>query len=164
MATELEGLEGVLKRLESIAEIETWEKGLQKAVLLVEREAVKKAPKGELQQYTSSRVNGLTGEVFNPLFYAPYVEYGTGLFATGKGGGRKEVPWVYVEGSTHSSNKKTVYASEADAKRAVAMLRAEGLDAHMTYGQHPQPFLRPALDENRDEVLRILRGELKNND
>lgn len=163
MGMEYEGLQGVLERLDSIADINTFEAGLKKAVLLLEREAAIKAPKGELQQSITSRINGLTGEVYTPLYYAPYVEYGTGIHAEG-GKGRQEVPWVYVEGGTRGSSKKTVYASEADAKQAVAILRSQGLDAHMTYGQYPQPFLRPALDENRAEILRLLKGEMLNND
>lgn len=159
MAFEMEGFEGVIERLDSFGEIETFKEGLNKAVLKVETEAAKKAPKGELQQSITSKIDGLTGVVFTPVFYAPYVEYGTGIFATGKGGGRTEVPWVYVEGSTKSSNSKKAYTEET-AKQAVAILRSKGLKAFYTYGQKPQPFLRPALDENREEILKILRGEL----
>lgn len=161
MGVNYEGFEGILERLDSIAEIETFEAGLKKAVFLVETAAAQKAPKGELQQSITSKVDGLTGTVYTPLFYAPYVEYGTGIYATGKGGGRKEVPWVYVEGSTHSSNSKKAY-TEQSAKQAVAILRSKGLDAHYTYGQEPKPFLRPALDENRDKIIKLLRGELLN--
>lgn len=161
MAFELEGFEGILERLETFGEIDTFKEGLKKAVLKVETEAAKKAPKGELQQSITSSIDGLTGVVFTPVFYAPYVEYGTGLFATGKGGGRQDVPWVYVEGSTSSGNSKKKYTLQ-EAKQAVAILRSKGLDAHYTYGQKPKPFLRPALDENREEILKILRGELFN--
>ena len=45
-----------------------------------------------------------------------------------------------------------------DAKKAVAALREKGLDAHYTYGQKPQPFMRPALDANRDRIVEILKG------
>ena len=59
------------------------------------------------------------------------VEYGTGLFA--ENGGRKNVPWRYKddEGNWHS-----------------------------TSGQHPQPYMRPALNENREEILRILKDAI----
>jgi HK97 gp10 family phage protein len=109
------------------------EQALGKACALLEREAKIKAPKdtGALRNSIASRIvrdgDELAGEVFTPLEYAPYVEFGTGLFA--ESGGRSDVPWCYQddEGNWHS-----------------------------TSGMPPQPFMRPALDENRDEVVRIL--------
>lgn len=107
-----------------------------RATALVERKAKEKAPKdtGALRRSITSEVDyaegGLIeGVVFTPLEYAPYVEYGTGLFAEG-GNGRKDVPWNYQddEGNWHS-----------------------------TSGQHPQPFMRPALNESREEILKILK-------
>lgn len=105
-----------------------------KACALVEREAKEKAPKdtGALRRSITSEVDESSGEivgtVFTPLEYAPYVEYGTGLFA--ENGGRMDVPWNYQddEGNWHS-----------------------------TSGQHPQPFMRPALTENREAILNILK-------
>lgn len=109
------------------------EQALGKACALLEREAKIKAPKdtGALRNSITSRIvndgDELAGEVFTPLEYAPYVEFGTGLFAESEG--RTDVPWCYQddEGNWHS-----------------------------TSGMPPQPFMRPALDENRDEVVRIL--------
>lgn len=107
-----------------------------RATALVERKAKEKAPKdtGALRRSITSEVDyaegGLIeGVVFTPLEYAPYVEYGTGLFAE-SGNGRKDVPWNYQddEGNWHS-----------------------------TSGQHPQPFMRPALNESREEILKILK-------
>lgn len=163
MAVEFEGLEVVLDKLTKLASYEQAKAAITKATLYVEAEAAKLAPKGDdsgaLQQSISSRVDGLKGEVFTPLEYAPYVEYGTGLFATGKGGGRKEVPWVYVEGQESSGRAKTIHTKES-AAQAVAYLRDKGLEAYSTYGQKPQPFMRPALDNNREEILKRLREGL----
>ena len=100
-------------------------------------------------------IYGLSGIVYTPLEYAPYVEYGTGKFSIHPKGGRKELPWVYVEGSTKKSKSKKIYTEES-AKKMVAMMREDGLDAHYTYGQKPQPYLRPALDDNRERILEIL--------
>lgn len=111
---------------------------LQRACALVEREAKQLAPKdtGALRRSITSRIeespDGLEGIVFTPLEYAPYVEYGTGLFA--ENGGRKDVPWVYED-------DKGEY--------------------HTTYGQHPQPYMRPALENNREKILDIIKGGLK---
>lgn len=135
----MNGLEGLEKQLEDLADVAKAEKALKKACKLVEREAKKKAPKGtgELRRSISSRIeqdgDDLCGVVFTPLEYAPYVEYGTGLFA--EEGGRSDVPWHYQDdkGNWHS-----------------------------TCGMEPRPYMRPALDENREEILRILREALFN--
>ena len=130
-----EGLDAVLSRLDKLADTTNFEKAMGKACALVERSAKQKAPKGtgELRRSITSKVekdtDGIQGVVFTPLEYAPYVEYGTGLFA--EEGGRLDVPWNYQddEGNWHS-----------------------------TSGQKPQPFMRPALNENREEIKRILKG------
>ncbi len=163
MAIELEGLEIVLNRLGELERTDKVEAALTKATLFLEGEAKKLAPKGELQGSIASRTGGLRGEVYTPLEYAPYVEYGTGLFAEGKGGGRKEVPWVYVEGQPSSGRAKTIHTKES-AEQAVAFLREKGLPAYMTYGQKPQPYMRPALDNNKDAILALLGEGLVKND
>lgn len=106
-----------------------------KACAVVERRAKELAPKdtGELRRSITSEVSecdiGIEGIVFTPLEYAPYVEFGTGLFA--EKGGRTDVPWHYKDD--------------------------EG-NWHTTSGQHPQPYLRPALADSREEIIKILRG------
>lgn len=158
MSVDINGLEVVLDRLSKFADTSNVEQAVKQATLYLEGEVAKKVPLGktkELQQSIASRFNNLTGEVFTPLEYAPYVEYGTGLFATGEGGGRKEVPWVYVEGQGASGRAKTIH-TEQSANEAVAFLREKGLEAYKTYGEKPQPFMRPALDENREQIVKIL--------
>ena len=134
MSIYVEGVEELLKELEDLASPERTQKGLNKGCLILERAAKQKAKKGatgDLARTIESRVEGLEGIVFSPLEYAPYVEYGTGLFA--EGGGRTDVPWHYQD---------------------------EKGNWHTTSGQHPQPFMRPALDENREQVLRAIREEV----
>lgn len=142
MAIEFSGLEGILERLEGIADLEKFSRAMEKCCLLVESEAVKKAPKidGTLQQSITSGVSadGLQGIVYTPLEYAPYVEYGTGKESIHPMGGRKDVPWSYQDEKTG--------------------------EWHSTYGQKPQPFMRPALDENRENIIRILQGAMIQND
>lgn len=125
----------VLEKLDGLVDESKLQNALGRACALVERSAKQKAPKGtgELRRSITSEINGLTGVVFTPLEYAPYVEYGTGLFA--EEGGRKDVPWNYQDD--------------------------EG-EWHRTSGQHPQPFMRPALDENREQILRMLKEGLNN--
>lgn len=134
-------LDGVIEAIAEKANAADLEKALGKCCALVERSAKQNAPKGtgELRRSITSKVEeregSLVGIVFTPLEYAPYVEYGTGLFAEG-GNGRKDVPWNYQddEGNWHS-----------------------------TSGMPPRPYLRPALNDNREEIMRLL-GEALNND
>jgi HK97 gp10 family phage protein len=167
----IQGIEELIEKLDSIIDDDKLMVAVGNACALVERSAKQKAIKesGDLRRSIKSRVinngSGFSGVVYTPLFYAPYVEFGTGLFAE-KGNGRKEVPWVYIEGGSGSKGgKKTVYKDEADAEEAAAYLREEkGLDARVTYGMKPQPFLRPALYENREEIKRILREGILQDD
>lgn len=139
MSMELEGAEELIERLKLIAEAGGTVEGMQKACALVEAEAKKKAPKdtGELRRSITSKVyedeGEIQGVIFTPLEYAPYVEYGTGLFA--ESGGRQDVPWNYKDDKG---------------------------EWHSTRGQHPQPFMRPALDENRQQIMELLKGGLFN--
>lgn len=129
----IEGLDEVLKRLENIGSVQQAQRALGKACALVESAAKRNAPKdtGELRRSITSKVEGLTGIIFTPLEYAPYVEYGTGIFA--ESGGRTDVPWHYQD--------------------------AEG-NWHSTVGQDPQPFMRPALYDNKQNIINILKEGL----
>lgn len=138
MAIEFEGLDKILDALEDIGDPQTMAMALGKACALVERSAKQKAPKdtGELRRSITSRVDTLgdevIGVVYTPLEYAPYIEYGTGIFA--ETGGRQDVPWHYKDDKG---------------------------EWHTTSGQHPQPFMRPAFNENREQILRIFKEALK---
>lgn len=136
MAIKFEGVSSVVAKLNKVAEGDGLYKAMGKACALVEKDAKTKAPKdtGDLRRSIESKVENsgdeVVGIVFTPLEYAPYVEYGTGLYA--ENGGRKDVPWLYKddEGKTH-----------------------------ITSGQHPQPYMRPALEENRKKIIEILKKE-----
>lgn len=135
---QVEGLANIEQILEKLAKAEKIESAMKEACALVEREAKKKAPKqtGELKRSITSEVENtgqeIQGKVFTPLEYAPYVEYGTGLFA--EKGGRKDVPWSYQDDKG---------------------------EWHTTSGQHPQPYMRPALNENREKILKYIEKGLK---
>lgn len=139
MSIEIEGLDSVLDAFTEMADAQELRRAMGQACALVEGEAKKKAPKGngELRRSIESRVEDtggdLAGVVSTPLEYAPYVEFGTGLFAE-EGNGRQDVPWHYQDDKG---------------------------EWHTTSGQKPQPYLRPALHENRENILRILKGGLK---
>ena len=133
MSIEIRGLEECLGRLEEITDTRKVQDTLGFACNLVERSAKQNAPKGngELARSITSRLEGLEGIIYTPLFYAPYVEYGTGKFA--ENGGREDVPWVYQD--------------------------IKG-DWHTTSGMEPRPYMRPALNENRERILKLMRERL----
>ena len=135
MNVEFEGAEKLMARLDKMSDEAALKKRLETAALLVERSAKEKAPKdtGALRRSIRSKVEGLEGIIYTPLEYAPYIEYGTGLFA--EGNGRKDVPWNYQDdkGNWHS-----------------------------TSGLKPQPFMRPSLDENREKIVDILKEGVMN--
>ena len=140
---EMIGADNIIKQLTDISKNENISQAITDSCLLVERSAKQKAPKGngELRRSITSRVESnneseIQGIIYTPLFYAPYVEYGTGLFAE-NGNGRKEVPWSYKD--------------------------AKG-EWHSTSGQHPSPYLRPALEENREEIIKQIKEALLKND
>ena len=130
---EVEGLDAVLDRLESLGNPQKLNAALGRACAIVERAAKQKAPKGDgaLRRSIKSKVEDLQGIVYTPLEYAPYVEYGTGLFA--ESGGRKDVPWSYQDDKG---------------------------EWHTTSGMQPHPYMRPALDENREQITRIIKDGL----
>lgn len=66
--------------------------------------------------------------------YAPYVEFGTGKYTTGKSRAKK-IPWVYRD-----KNGKW----------------------HTTSGQMPHPYLKPAAENHTDEYKNILKESLQN--
>lgn len=137
MSISIEGMDEVVKSLDKTFSQERLEKALMKACLLVERRAKEITDSfrdtGELGRSIASKVDGDEGIVYTPLEYAPYVEYGTGLFA--EDGGRTDVPWCYQDDKG---------------------------EWHTTSGRPPHPFMRPALDQNRENIKRVIREGLLN--
>ena len=134
-----EGLDGIIKKIDKIDDAQPLTQAMYDACDIVESASKEKAPKdtGALRRSITSKVEvtggGIEGIVFTPLEYAPYVEYGTGLFAE-NGNGRK-TGWAYKDEKTG----ETIW----------------------TRGQHPQPYLRPALEENKEAINKIFKEALK---
>lgn len=104
-------------------------KFLTDAALLVEADAKVNCPvdTGSLRSSITHNVYADYAEVGTNYDYAPYVEFGTGLWAAA-GDGRK-TPWTYQD--------------------------SKG-EWHTTVGQHPQPYLQPALTKNKSKILKLL--------
>jgi HK97 gp10 family phage protein len=90
---------------------------------------------GNLKDSTDFKVDMSKKEVIigNSAEYAVYVELGTGVYA--KNGDGRQTPWVYFNEDT-----------------------GEFVE---TIGQHPQPFLEPAVMENVPRIKRLISDALK---
>lgn len=137
MDVEIKGLDKLFDNIDEMVDDSKLEDLVEQAAQRVEADARKKAPKrtGALRRSIESKVENdggstISGVVFTPLEYAPYVEYGTGLFAETQG---RQTPWAYQD---------------------------EKGEWHTTRGQHPQPFLRPALNENREKIINSIKRGL----
>ncbi len=128
------GLDKLLVKLDNLENIDL-DEVLNKACILVENDAKRNAPvnTGNLRNSITHKVDGTEGVVGTNVEYAPYVEFGTGLFSS-LGDGRQDVPWRY---------------QTADGQW------------HTTSGQNPQPFLQPALDKNRDDVINLFKEAIE---
>ena len=115
----------------------TVKRALDRGCIVVENAAKRDCPVGRtglLRASIKHRVDlaNQEGIIGSALDYAPYVEFGTGIYAR-DGDGRK-TPWVY-----HT---------------------ADG-EFHFTVGQHPQPYLEPALENNVNEISRVILETIK---
>ena len=134
-----EGLDKLIDKIEDFDDVREMTSAMQDACNIVVDAAIDKAPRktGALRRSIKSKVeltgNSIEGIVYSPLEYAPYQEYGTGLFAE-NGNGRK-TGWAYEDEKTG----ETIF----------------------TRGNRPHPFLRPAVNENKDKIINIIKGALK---
>lgn len=106
--------------------------GMLKAVSIVSESAQNKVPRdtGNLARSIDFDVeeDGTEGTIFSNCEYAPYVEIGTGIHSS-LGNGRKD-SWRYL--SPHGWRT--------------------------TSGQKAQPFLKPAVNENKQNILDCFEG------
>ena len=134
-----EGLDTIIEKIEDFDDVHAMTSAMQDACNIVESAAKDKAPRktGALRRSIKSKVeltgNSIEGIVYSPLEYAPYQEYGTGLFAE-NGNGRK-TGWAYEDEKTG----ETIF----------------------TRGNRPHPFLRPAVNENKDKIINMIKGALR---
>ena len=134
-----EGLDKLIDKIEDFDDVHAMTSAMQDACNIVVDAAIDKAPRktGALRRSIKSKVeltgNSIEGIVYSPLEYAPYQEFGTGLFAE-NGNGRK-TGWAYEDEKTG----ETIF----------------------TRGNRPHPFLRPAVNENKDKIINIIKGALK---
>lgn len=87
---------------------------------------------GTLRQSITHKVVGYEVYIGSNLYYAPYVEHGTGIYAD-SGTGRQS-PWVW---------------------------RDKNGDYHWTRGIEPQHFLLKAVTEHDSEYMTVLQNAFK---
>lgn len=105
--------------------------------------------------------NDKKATVGNPMERSIWTEFGTGSYAE-NGNGRKGY-WVYVRGSDGSETTPSGGKSYTlqEAKQIMAMLRADGLDAHITNGQKPKRVFRNAYTTTKPKIIRRAEQVLK---
>lgn len=114
------------------------EKAMEAATLYIEGQAKSLAAvssgemRDKIDHKVSKRNGNIIGTVGSPFMYAFYVEFGTGEFAE-NGAGRKG-GWSYQDSSG---------------------------EWFFTWGQDPQPFLRPAFRRNKQQIQSIIGGNFK---
>ena len=134
MSAEIVNMEELIEKLKMLGNPERLNSAIDKACLLVETDAKRQCPvdDGQLRQSITHEVEDKEGIVGTNVEYAPYVEFGTGIFAS-KGNGRQD-RWRYKD--------------------------AEG-KWHSTVGQKPQPYLEPALKKNRKKIAELIGEEIR---
>ena len=107
--------------------------------------------------------------VGSPLEASLWTEFGTGEYSISPKGGRKGY-WVYVKDKDVNVSSSYAYKGGKqytlqEAKRIVAMMRADGLDAYYTKGQAPKRPLHKAFTSLKPSLIaraeQVLKGKLK---
>lgn len=130
----INGADEILDELEKVKNFKTLVPAMEKVSAIVERSAKKTRQKQPARFVVALRArlaaieNQLSQKYLPRLEYAPYVEYGTGLFA--EGGNGRATPWSYQD---------------------------EAGNWHTTSGMKPAPFLRPALEENQKRIIDTIK-------
>lgn len=144
ISVDLAGMNEVIETLSKLNSdvVAGVEKALNISAVAIERDAKKRVAVDTGRLRSSIRMqffknNATTAYIiYTDAKHAPWVEFGTGVFAT-KGAGRS-TPWVYkYEGS---GRKKGFY---------------------LTRGMRPKPFLFPAFEAERPKLISRMQKLLK---
>ena len=144
MHFEVKGLDKLMKRLNSVNVEETTEKSLNKTMSKVQADAKALTPvdtarlRNSIELDIENKSGLIEAEVSTNVFYAPYVEYGTGQIGAATNNTDKNVSyrlnaWVYCD---------------------------EDGNFHYTKGQPAQPFMYPAFNGNRQFIKDDLKQSL----
>lgn len=107
--------------------------GVEKALMIIRAAAKAGAPvatgqlRDRIDYAIQSSSSEIVGAIGSPEEYAIYIEFGTGEFA--ENGAGRTGGWVYKDSSG---------------------------EWFFTWGQEPQPFLRPAFRQNKEDIKRVI--------
>lgn len=147
MGVKIKNIDRLLRKLKTIENIDITP-AINKATLLVESTAKTLVPvkdgylRGSIHPEVKKTTKDVVGRVFTNLEYAPYVEFGTGVTGDGtypyevEGLEYKDKGWTYQDHKT-------------------------GEFIH-TKGQVAQPYMYPALYNNKDKINKIIDTYVKN--
>lgn len=146
-SVKIKGINSILAKVDRLVDVDMTH-GMNKVVALVQGSAKLKAPadtgdlQGSISKQVTKRGKGIfEGKVFTNLEYAPYVEFGTGA----KGDGT----YPHKTKGISLTYRQTPWAFEKDG------------EVIWTSGQVAQPYMYPALLENKKAIKKILETEYK---
>lgn len=163
----IENLDSLEAKLDKLADISSMIPAMKKAMLVVQGAAKALAPtnknsgggalRGSIYTDVESTNSSITGICYTNLEYAPYVEFGTG--PAGQADHSGVSPNVNVSYRQEGWIMPATAMSESDA-RAYGFSIIYGKDGEIigygTRGQRAQPFMYPALANNRKAVMKEL--------
>ena len=125
----IENLDNFILKINNLEQVLNVGEVMEEACLLVENTAKMYCPvdTGQLRNSITHMVTDNVGYIGTNVKYAPYVEFGTGVFA--KDGNGRQTPWSYYD----TKEDKWIW----------------------TKGQHPNPFLERALTDNKEVIARL---------
>lgn len=140
----------LLKRLNNIANTDVKD-AMNKATMLVHAQAKALAPadtgnlRGSIHQEVKQKNQSVEGRVFTNVQYASYVEFGTGS----KGNGT----YPYKPKTLNLTYKSEPWVYTPDG----------GETFYRTNGQVAQPYMYPALQQNKKAIKNLFKDNVKAN-
>jgi hypothetical protein len=95
-------------------------------------------------------LGGFSLRVGTKVFYAPYIEWGTGIFSEHPTKNGRQTPWAFPVPKTGKNKDKYNF------KR----IEIDGKPYFVTRGSKPHPFLFPSFEEERPKFLANVRRVL----
>ena len=158
-------LDKLTKQFDAIGQIDL-KSGVGEGIAFVQAEAEYRCPvgDGELRESINTKVEeqneAVTGTCFTTKEYAPYVELGAGPIGQADHAGiSPEVSPVYTQ-EPWWIHESQIDAATAERYNFFHIDTKQGR-FYRTAGQAAQPFMYPALADNRDEVTKIIAEATK---
>lgn len=163
----IEGLDSLINKLNRLANSrEVLKKSMETVVKKVQGDAKELAPvdQGQLRNtiYTKVEENSkeITGIVYTPTKYAAYVEFGTG--PVGRDSPKDLPQGVDIQ---YRNDMWWIHESQIDpataAKYHFIRIETEKGVFYGTRGQAPQPFMYPALKQNKETILEMMAADIR---